>query len=135
MSFRAPPRLLMAAILLAAHFMRIAVPQGWMPMQTADGWRITLCSGSGPMEMAPQMAMPVMHAMPQGHDHRPDHGTAEHPCAFSALAMALAEPVAPTLDVPAPLPVARPAGIALAVTIGRGLAAPPPPATGPPAAA
>jgi hypothetical protein len=128
---RKMPPLLMVAILFAALMLRIAVPQGWMPAQMADGWRIVLCSGSGPMEMSGMpaaMAMPGMKHMPAGHDH----GTAEHPCAFSALALALAEPVAPSLPEPMVAATAWLLALGRIVTLGHGLAAPPPPSTGPP---
>ncbi len=131
---RALPPSLTVAILLAALLLRIAVPQGWMPVRLADGWRIMLCPGSGAMPApdgtahAQMMAMPGMKPMPAGQHH----DAAEHPCAFSALAMALAEPAVPVVPAPMALAATWLATIGRAVAIGRGLAAPPPPATGPP---
>ena len=112
--------------------MRVLIPQGWMPVETGDGWRITICTGMGPM----QMDMPAMaRAMaPMHHDSgSPGHDAGDHPCAFAGFALALDEPPLPVLALPPlPAPAWLPAIVA-AVAIGRGLAAPPPPATGPPA--
>jgi hypothetical protein len=120
------------AVLALAMMLRLLVPQGWMPDTQAGSWRLILCSGTGPMQMATPHVMPGM-----AHKKAPDphHDTAgEHPCTFASLALAL--------DLPAPLPLLVPAiivppihdGLASLVSVGRGLAAPPPPATGPPLA-
>ena len=121
--------MLALAVLACALALRMLVPQGWMPVSDGHGFRITMCSGRGPMEM--DMVMPGM-AMKHGHSDHGQQPMQDHPCTFAHLALALAEPVLPALALP---PLARaealagkPAGIA----IGRGLAAPPPPATGPP---
>jgi hypothetical protein len=125
-------RMLALAVLACALALRMLVPQGWMPVSDAHGFRITMCSGSGPMDMP--MAMPgmAMHHDKAGHDQQPMQ---DHPCTFAHLGLALAEPVLPTLTLP---PLVRAEALAskpLAIAIGRGLAAPPPPATGPPALA
>lgn len=122
------PRGLLLCVLLGALMLRVIVPQGWMPIATGTGWHIAPCSGTGPMEMAAD-------------HHRAGHQAPAHPdgdgghgCAFASLALALHEPPLPSLappPPPAPLIAAR---ISPAVGIGRGLAAPPPPATGPPLA-
>ncbi len=120
-------------LLCLAMFMRLLVPAGWMPVETASGGlAITLCSGSGPMPMT--IAGPTaaaMKAMHHGTDQQ-DHGPGDHPCTFSSLAMALDEPPLLVIDLPKLIVEAWTASTGLAVSIGRGLAAPPPPSTGPP---
>lgn len=115
------------ALLALALALRVLVPAGWMPAQ-GQGLAITICSGNG-AETA------WVDAQGKIHKHDPAQGSmADHPCAFAGMG-------APMLggDVPAPplaLPLARDEIASLAqapATIGQGLAAPPPPATGPPA--
>jgi hypothetical protein len=125
-------RTLALAVIACALLARLLVPQGWMPVETARGWTLTLCSGSGPMQMGDASAA-AMKPMHHGGDDR-DHAPGDHPCAFSSLALALDEPPLPLLDLPRPLLGAWTAWAGFAVAIGRGLAAPPPPATGPPLA-
>jgi hypothetical protein len=123
-------RILALAVLACAMALRMLVPEGWMPVSDGHGFRITMCTGSGPMDMT--MAMPGM-AMHQGKaGHAPQQPMQDHPCTFAHLGLALAEPTLPALAPPpaeaAEAIVARP----FAVAIGHGLAAPPPPSTGPP---
>jgi hypothetical protein len=115
------------ALLALALAVRVLVPAGWMPAQ-GQGMAITICSGAGAESV-------WIDADGKIHKHDPSQGSmADHPCAFAGMG-------APMLggDVPPPpllLPVPRDAIASLAqtpATIGQGLAAPPPPATGPPA--
>ena len=131
-------------LIALALWMRLMIPQGWMPSRAASGWTLTLCTGSGampaPMAMGGAMGHAhgagAAHAGPAGHGHEPGHehkGMDQHPCAFAGAAQALAEPSWPPV-LPLP-PAAAPALLVAAlsaVTIGHGLPAPPPPATGPP---
>ncbi|WP_380785465.1 hypothetical protein [Sphingomonas sp. R86521] len=131
---------LLLALFACAMLARALVPSGWMPVATADGVRIVPCSGTGPL--LPQAAAPMDHAMP-GMAHRDamagmvhkdaDHGASgvDHPCAFAG--------VTPVVDAPAlavaPPPLfvrTTPAPVRTLVSVGHGLAAPPPPQTGPP---
>lgn len=121
-----------APVLIAcALFARIVVPQGWMPSQGAEGWRITLCAGTGPMTMA--MPEAIATALDKnGHPASDGHQPGDHPCSFAAVAAALDGP--PAVAVALPMLAAavwRPASI-FAVSVGQGLVAPPPPSTGPP---
>nr|WP_047168472.1 hypothetical protein [Sphingomonas sp. Y57] len=116
-----------ALVLVAlALFMRLLVPAGWMP--AADrGLAITLCTGTGAQQA---------WVDEQGNIHKgkPGEGQADHPCVFGGFAAVLDLPMG--LDLSGgllPVPAALPALAATAVAIGQGLAAPPPPATGPPA--
>ncbi len=110
--------------------LRVLVPAGWMPAQSG-GFAVTLCIDG---------ARVAAWIDGDGRVHRVDTGKADKdmpgkdsPCAFAAtglpplpaLAAVVAERIAAVLLLP-PLPT-------FAVAIGRGLAAPPPPATGPPA--
>jgi hypothetical protein len=120
---RATPKALTVAVLTAVLLLRVLIPQGWMPVETERGWQITICTGTGPMEM-------TLPAVPG--EHHQDHAPGDHPCTFAGFALALDRAMPPMLA----LPPVRVAGWLIAagrsITIGRGLAAPPPPATGPP---
>ncbi|MFA6124166.1 MAG: hypothetical protein WCS75_02600 [Sphingomonas sp.] len=118
------------ALLLCALAVRVLVPQGFMWSTGADGTpTMVICSGFGPMPAMPGMAADMQH---HGGGHHNDGQSADHPCAFAAASTALdlateIHPVSTPLDhsdVPTLLYIfARP---------GLGLAAPPPPKTGPP---
>ena len=118
-TFRAFAPLLMALALLA----RLLVPAGFMP--STDGIPgVTICTGQG----ATMLAAEPDHA-PVDHDHPSDHG-----CPFASMAAAADRVVLPVVS----LLVVRAADVAriaplTAVRPGLGLAAPPPPKTGPPA--
>ncbi|MBV9842223.1 MAG: hypothetical protein JOY99_11970 [Sphingomonadaceae bacterium] len=114
------------ALLACALFLRLLVPQGWMPVARADGgWQITICTGMGPMKMAAAASGKRSH-------HGQDEGRPDHPCAFAGFAAALDLPPLPLVELPEPLRALWLPNLTLAAAIGRGLAAPPPPATGPP---
>lgn len=108
-----------------AMAMRALVPAGYMLSPSVHGSSIiVLCSGH------------AMASMP-GMDHggKPDHSSSHRdaPCAFSAVAH-LATPETPPSIVTAFTLAADAPPAPLYVTPGRGLAAPPPWATGPPTA-
>lgn len=110
-------------------------PDGWMPGKTAAGaFAIVACDGMQPAEPMPMaMGMAMDHGVAH---HAPDKSQSiGHPCAFAGIGLADAPP--PPLAIAAPLaPYTTPAPlVAAAIVPGRGLAAPPPPATGPPALA
>lgn len=122
------PRPVALAILGVALLLRVLIPTGWMPTHGADSvTRITLCTGMGAVEA-------WVDADGRIHDKQPhEKSGADQPCAFTGLAMAGDLPeiaavpvVARPADAPPPAAWAR-------ASIGHGLAAPPPPSTGPPA--
>ncbi|MEI9851811.1 MAG: DUF2946 family protein [Sphingomonas sp.] len=122
-----PVRGIALALLALALAVRVLVPAGWMPMQ-GQGFAITLCTGAGAVE-AWVDADGELGKRPAA----PDTERGRH-CAFAGLGgpllgdapdAALAIPFAPEAAAAKPP--------ALTAAIGRGLAAPPPPATGPPA--
>lgn len=120
--------LLLALAFVGALLLRLAIPEGWMPVTGADGWRLTICTGTGPIDAMPGMAMPHGDNGDTADHHKSDH----HPCPFTVITPAIVAPVVPPVAVVAPTVMPLPVPTGLIVTIGRGLAAPPPPPTGPP---
>lgn len=125
------------ALLGVALLLRALVPAGWMPTRDADGVAITLCSGILGDPAATEAANAVLQAALAGSASAGDHEEEAPghkdlpPCAFASLtpftpAAQLAEPAPPATSRAPSLP------FALLEAVGRGLPAPPPPATGPP---
>lgn len=135
----------MAALLLALA-LRAMIPAGWMPSTGSFG--LMLCNGTAQMPTYGEIARQRSDGVPfeiavaraaieRAEGKAPAAPTPEepHPCAFAGMAPVLPPPVpaalpAPFEHAPAPTPIADGT-----VAVGRGLAAPPPPATGPPALA
>jgi hypothetical protein len=117
-------------LLVAALIARSAAPEGWMPVATAAGGiEIALCNGMGPDTVM------VLGADGALHKKAPvsGHNSSDHPCAFAGMGVGAAPPV---LAVAAPAPASAESllpATPLVSSPGRGLAAPPPPAIGPPA--
>ncbi len=113
-------------VILCALAVRMTIPAGWMP-STERSFAVTVCTG---------VNMTELWIDTKGKIHKTDpakHKAADHePCAFAGMAMAA--------DIPASiaaLPVLsgpyRLVSVAtIPAIIGQGLAAPPPPSTGPP---
>ena len=87
-------RALAGWIVAAALLMKLLVPAGYMPGMSGNSMIIQICSGYGPMTMAPKtMTMPIP-GKEQGQDHQ--QSKAAMPCAFSGLSaptLAAADPV------------------------------------------
>lgn len=118
--------LLVAALLVA----RSVSPEGWMPVASESGGiEITVCNGQGPGDTMVLAADGTLK-----HKAPAKSQAGDHACAFAGIGVASAPPIAAL-----PLPAPAFAGLAPIWTAnlapGRGLAAPPPPATGPPALA
>lgn len=119
-SFNGLIAVLLALVLVA----RLVAPAGYMPTATAQGVVVALCSGS------------------EGHSIRLDLGrkapaqkpAADAPCAFAVAPTLALDTDAPALSLATVMPEAQPMGAIADLTVHR-LAAPPPPAQGPPAAA
>jgi len=131
---------------------RALVPAGWMPVADAQGIRLTLCSGwTEPSATAAASDSHQQHAdilastephRAQNHvagtrhdDHRKhqqekktDHTA---PCTFAAQPLAGPPPLQPEIIALPPVLSSLPLATA-PVSVGQGLAAPPPPSTGPP---
>jgi hypothetical protein len=111
---------------LVAVAVRGLIPMGWMPTGER-GFEITICAGVDTHKVWLD-SDGKLHQQDPSKKPVPDL----EPCAFGALAMAAVISDIGASDIP-------PAKMAVAlgrseylVSIGRGLAAPPPPATGPP---
>jgi hypothetical protein len=113
-------------LILCALAVRFTIPAGWMP-SAEHSFAVTVCTG---------VNMSTVWIDTKGKIHKTDpakHKVADHePCAFAGVfgAADVATPIAA-------LPVLPNANQILALTtipasIGKGLAAPPPPSTGPP---
>jgi hypothetical protein len=119
-----PLRIAGLSLAFAVLLLRTAVPAGWMVSATpGEAFEIVICTADGAVTMTGEL--PPENA-PK------DSKSGE--CLFSALNAAATGPA----DCETPVTTAE-ADAALAVdrsaSPGRGLAAPPPPATGPPATA
>lgn len=139
----------LALLLAVTLLMKLLVPVGYMATATAAGFRFELCSGvrGQPVSM-PQAGA---HDQQAGNHHMADHHAAsgerqaageshdkghgskpDMPCAFAGVTAAADGAASPALEAPLQVPSTDSAPRPLAVAVGRGLAAPPPPATGPP---
>ncbi|MBC2776638.1 hypothetical protein [Parasphingopyxis marina] len=121
-------RYLVALFVAMALLSKIAVPAGWMPVNDDGVTRITLCTGYGIADAWIDENGNLHRENPQEGGH--DRG--DQPCSFAAAATPFdGGPATPELAAPVadgfPDPLDRSTLIP-----GRGLAAPPPPATGPP---
>jgi hypothetical protein len=127
-NFSLMPRPVALAILGVALLLRVVIPTGWMPAHGADGvTRITLCTGMGAVEA-------WVDADGAIHDKKPhEKSSADQPCAFTGLAMAGDLPAIAALPAALAPSIAAPPAARSRASIGHGLAAPPPPSTGPPA--
>jgi hypothetical protein len=113
---------LLALVLLA----RAAIPAGWMPSFAGGAVSISVCTEAGRTTMWLGSDGKVHKADPSRDGHK------DSPCTFASLASAADVPLVEVFDFPAtPLDVLSSASQTVAV--GRGLASPPPPQTGPPA--
>jgi hypothetical protein len=127
-SIGATRRALILTLFACAILVRALVPAGWMPTVSADGGTvISLCTGAGAVEMVLASDGTLHEKAPVGHD-----GANDHPCSFAGMgqAFAAADPV--VLPVSPPTDRADPPLKPGTISVGRGLAAPPPPQTGPP---
>ncbi|MGJ8536486.1 MAG: hypothetical protein ACSHW2_04990 [Parasphingopyxis sp.] len=125
---------ILAAMLL---FAQAIVPSGFMPVFAKDGPTIMLCSGQGLGLQAAALPADASAAMLALADALDDDETPAEtdtaPCDYAAAPNPISVPPAfsgaavPVIRIDGIFP---PAGL---VAIGAGLAAPPPPQTGPPA--
>jgi hypothetical protein len=117
------PRRVMTALAFLALAFAVVVPPGFMPASHADGrgFAIVICTGHGPLQLD------------RSSDHKapPGKSKASAACPFAAN---VTPPLAPAFAV-----AVRPAVFGVVTSAaashrapGLGLAAPPPPATGPP---
>lgn len=93
-----------------------------MPVVDAGGIRITLCTGSGPVEAVIDLA---------GKKHGPQAPMAQEACPYGLLGLGALAADETAFDAPALAPFAMPAALP-PLPARAPPAAPPPPATGPP---
>jgi hypothetical protein len=110
-------------LVVLALAVRLAVPTGWMPGEKS--FQLTLCTGTDTQTVWMDSKGKLHKQEPHGDDAE------QQPCAFGGLA-ALAVPadLAQDLQLHQLIEVTRIADAP--ASIGHGLAAPPPPQTGPP---
>ena len=128
-------RWLQNAVICAAFctiLLRAAIPAGWMPTIAPDGMmRITLCTGMGVVDAWIDETGRVHRSDP---DEGGENPTVDQPCTFSALAAPVTLLSGIVADTFSPHAVAERVFVYPNVAVGLGLAAPPPPQIGPPAA-
>ena len=121
-----PFRNLAAAMILLALALRVIIPSGFMP-SSERGFALTICTGMDTQTV-------WMDKSGKLHKEDPSKGkSVEHqPCAFAGAAMAADVLSADFQVAMAPVALAIPVFAKREVSVGSGLAAPPPPAIGPP---
>ncbi|WP_374575406.1 hypothetical protein [Phenylobacterium sp.] len=128
----------MGLVLVAlALLVRIVVPGGYMAAATANGApAIVICTGHGPLQVAVD-AHGVTHNAPldDNQPNKSDPSGDHHPCAFAGAATPLEAPLLALAAAPAVAEAALVTLLPAHQRPGLGLAAPPPPTTGPPALA
>jgi hypothetical protein len=121
-----PFRNLAAALIVLALALRVIIPSGFMP-SSERGFALTICTGMDTQTV-------WMDKSGKLHKEDPSKGkSVEHqPCAFAGAAMAADVLSADFQVAMAPVALAIPVFAKREVSVGAGLAAPPPPAIGPP---
>ncbi len=118
---------LMLALLVLTLAIRVIVPSGFMPTTDDNGMiRISMCSGMGPQ---------TAWLDKSGHVHKDPPTKGQHdpqPCGFGALTVGAEMSNTPAIEPPVLFSEDPSFLPAIAPSIGHGLAAPPPPSTGPP---
>ena len=121
-----PLRSFAAVFVLMALAMRVIIPSGYMP-SSERGFALTICAGMDTKTV-------WMDKSGKLHKEDPSIGkSVEHqPCAFAGAAITADFPATAFQIVMDPVALAAPVFAKREVSIGSGLAAPPPPAIGPP---
>ncbi len=121
-----PFRNIAAAMIVLALALRVIIPSGFMP-SSERGFALTICTGMDTQTV-------WMDKSGKLHKEDPSKGkSVEHqPCAFAGAAMAADVLSADFQVAMAPVALAIPVFAKREVSVGAGLAAPPPPAIGPP---
>ena len=121
-----PFRNIAAALILLALALRVIIPSGYMP-SSQRGFALTICTGMDTQTV-------WMDKSGKLHKEDPSKGkSVEHqPCAFAGAAIAADFPANALQIAMPPVALAAPVFAKREVSIGSGLAAPPPPAIGPP---
>lgn len=121
------------ALAALAVLLRVLVPQGYMiaaPTADRPAPAIVICTGQGMLTLPADSSHGLGHETP---DKGPQRDAGDHTCAFAGAAAPLIAADLPGLSAPAEY-ASEAAALAVArqQRPGLGLAAPPPPTTGPP---
>lgn len=119
-------RVLLVLALIALG-LRAVTPTGYMVASPGGAFEVTLCTGHGPATISLDLGGDPSADKPGGKSAGKDA-----PCLFAAAAT-LAPPATPPALSAGPAFAPSETPLFAAVSVGRGLAAPPPWATGPPA--
>ncbi|MDR6625266.1 hypothetical protein [Caulobacter segnis] len=126
------------ALAICAMALRIAIPSGYMLGQPSgvNGLpALVICSGQGALEVK-NTANPALDDLRRiiGDQDKKDgeKGATQHGCAFAGHSAPVHAPVLQSLAAPAFAPFVQTASTPVHQRPGLGLAAPPPPKTGPP---
>lgn len=122
-------RALLAALALLVLAIQLIAPSGFMPVRTERGVVVTLCTGTGPVNVVVPRG-----TAPDKDGHHPDDGmTGQQHCPFAASVQPVVPPlIAADLPLPAWQLAFGPIAFALKTGLIARLAAPPPPSLGPP---
>lgn len=121
-----PFRNIAAALIVLALALRVIIPSGFMP-SSERGFALTICTGMDTQTV-------WMDKSGKLHKEDPSKGkSAEHqPCALAGTAVAGDAPEHAGFIAMSPVAMAAPVFASREISVGHGLAAPPPPAIGPP---
>lgn len=118
---------LLAALALLVLAIQLIAPSGFMPVRTAQGVVVTLCTGQGAVNVV------VDRDRALGHDRDQDAPIVAQHCAFAASVQPVVPPlVLADLSLPVWQIVFGPIAFALKTGWIARMAAPPPPSSGPP---
>jgi hypothetical protein len=118
---------LLAALALLVLAIQLIAPSGFMPVRTAQGVVVTLCTGQGAVNVV------VDRDSAPGHDRDQDAPTVAQHCAFAASVQPVVPPlVLADLSLPVWQIVFGPIAFALKTGWIARMAAPLPPSSGPP---
>jgi hypothetical protein len=106
---------------LLALWMQVLVPAGFMVSTTGGDPSLVICTGHGAVDLSDR-----------GHSGKAPQSKADAPCVFAGHGLGAATPERVRIASPAYAFAAPLAVTAEQVSPGNGLAAPPPPARGPP---
>jgi hypothetical protein len=121
-----PFRNVAAALIVLALALRVVIPSGFMP-SSERGFALTICTGMDTQTVWMDKSGKLLKEDPS------KGKSVEHqPCAFAGATMASDLPAGDFTIALAPFAATAAVFAAMEVSVGNGLAAPPPPAIGPP---
>jgi hypothetical protein len=118
---------LLLTFALVAVLVRGIIPTGWMP-STDRAFAITVCTGTA----SETVWLDMKGALHKQDPAKKERDTKSEPCTFAGMAVASGLPIMPTVIGPLVGKDSLVAHLPSPAAIGQGLAAPPPPARGPP---